>query len=278
MKFQFRDRNLDFDNQVALMGILNVTPDSFSENGTHFSLDAAVSYGLKMVADRADIIDIGGESSRPGAQPVSYEEEKRRVIPVIRALRDSSDIPISVDTVKAKTARAALEAGADIINDISGFNQDSDMKHVAKEYRAGCIAMHMRGTPQTMQDNLEYTDIFSELSEYFQRVVESLTGLGINRESICIDPGIGFSKSAAQNLALIRHLDRFNHLECPILVGPSRKSFIGAALDIPIPADRIWGTAAAVSCAVCNGAKIIRVHDVREMRDVIDMTAKLMNS
>ena len=259
------------------MGILNITPDSFSEKGANFSTEVAVQAGLKMVDEGADIIDIGGESTRPGADPVSAGEEIDRVIPVIQGLRAKTSTPLSIDTYKSEVARLALENGADIINDISGFHRDKNMVDVAKEFSSGCIVMHMQGTPETMQNFTQYTDIILEISDFFSATFSMLENAGISRECVCIDPGIGFSKDAGQNLHLIKSLSAFSHFGRPILVGPSRKSFIGNVLNIDCPAERIWGTAAAVSVSLANGATLFRVHDVAQMKQVCEMTNAIIN-
>jgi dihydropteroate synthase len=261
---------------IRLMGILNVTPDSFSDGGDHFDPDDAQRAGLQMIADGADILDIGGESTRPGAAAVSAEQEAARVVPVIERLREVSDIPISIDTTKASVARAAIAAGAGIINDISGFERDPAMIPLAAEFATECVVMHMRGTPQTMQQNLHYDDLIGEICAYFQARIEALRAAGVADSAIILDPGIGFAKSAAQNLELIHRLAEFAALGYPVLLGPSRKSFIGHTLGIDDPAERIWGTAASVAIGIANGVRIIRVHDVREMRQVCDLAAAIV--
>ena len=278
MIFQAKDRVVKLRNRVLVMGILNVTPDSFSEQGLNFSPEVAVKNGLKMIHNGADIIDIGGESTRPGADPVTVQEEISRITPVLRELRKRSDTIISIDTYKADVARTALEYGADIINDISGFHREDTMKNVAKEFNAGCIVMHMRGTPETMQDDIIYDDIIGDLIDYFRRTITMLLDAGIKKEFICLDPGIGFSKTTEQNLYLINNLSIFSRLGHPLLIGPSRKSFIGNVLNIDRPKDRLWGTAAAVCCAIYRGANIIRVHDIEEMHQVCEMTNAILSS
>ena len=278
MIFRYRNRSINLTDHTLLMGILNVTPDSFSEQGLNFCPQTAVKNALKMVRDGADIIDVGGESTRPGADPVTAQEEIGRILPVVRELRKASGVPLSIDTYKAEVAAVALENGADIINDISGFHREPAMKDVAKKYQAGCVVMHMRGTPKTMQMNVVYDDIVTELVDYFTQTIATLSESGIGKEYICLDPGIGFSKTVDQNLFLIKNLPVFSQLGRPLLVGPSRKSFIGNVLNIENPSERRWGTAASVSCAIYGGAKIIRVHDVKEMRDVCDMTDAILCS
>lgn len=265
-------------SKVRLMAVLNVTPDSFSDGGTHFAVDDAVRAGLQMVADGADILDIGGESTRPGAAVVSADEECSRVVPVIRRLREASEVPISIDTTKAGVASQAIAAGASIINDISGFEHDPAMIPLAAESACDCVVMHMRGTPQTMQQDLHYDDLIGEICGYFQSRVDTLRAAGVAGSAIILDPGIGFAKSAEQNLLLIQRLAEFAALGFPILLGPSRKSFIGRILGIDDPAERIWGTAASIAIGIANGAQIIRVHDVREMRQVCDLSSAILDA
>lgn len=271
MIFQAKDLRFNLSRRVLLMGILNVTPDSFSERGLNFDPERALAAGLAMAAAGADIIDVGGESTRPGAAPVSAEEEARRVVPVIQALRARHEVPISVDTSKAAVAAAALAAGAQIVNDVSGFRQDPELIRVAAANGAGCVVMHMRGTPQTMQQFTEYQDLVGEINAYFRDTLAALQAAGIPAERVCLDPGLGFSKTAAQNLTLINRLDAFAGHGRPLLVGPSRKSFIGKVLDLEDPLERSWGTAAAVASAVLRGARLVRVHDVAPMRQVCDL-------
>ncbi len=278
MKFQFKERCVDLTSNIMLMGIINVTPDSFSENGKNFESEAAVQSALKMINDGADIIDIGGESSRPGAESISSKEEIRRIQPVIKKLRNQSDIPISIDTTKSDVAEIAMDNGADIINDISGFYSDHQMKYIAGKYNSGCIVMHMRGSPKTMQNDTKYTNIIEEISIYFKNAIVMLGDAGTDEGFICLDPGIGFGKSVHQNLLLINKLSHFNEFERPILIGPSRKSFIGNILNNAGLNDRIWGTAGSVSTAITRGARIVRVHDVAEMKDVCTVTNLIINA
>lgn len=275
MTFSFSGQTLDLRSRVLVMGILNTTPDSFSDGGDHFAPTTAIANGLRMVKEGADILDIGGESTRPGAVPVSLTEELRRVIPVIRGLREKTKAWISIDTVKSEVARAALDAGANIINDISGFHHDPEMVNVAAATDCGCIAMHMRGTPQTMQQFLDYTDLIAEMNTYFSATLRYLQDAGITADRICLDPGIGFSKNVEQNLVLIQRLNEFLVHGRPLLLGPSRKSFIGKVLRIDQPKQRLWGTAAAVASGIIQGARIVRVHDVAPMREVADLAAAI---
>lgn len=272
MTFRARDREWALGDRVLTMGIVNVTPDSFSDGGCWADPEAAVAHGLALVAEGADILDIGGESTRPGATPIAAEEELRRVVPVIAGLRRASSVAISIDTWKAVVAEAALAAGADIVNDISGFVRDPALPTVAARWRAGCVVMHMRGTPQTMQQLTAYADVVGEVRDFFRVALDRLHGAGIEPEYIVCDPGFGFSKTAEQNLELLRRLGELGAVGRPLLVGTSRKSFIGKTLHLPDPAQRQWGTAATVSWAVMAGARIVRVHEVAAMRQVAEMT------
>jgi dihydropteroate synthase len=262
---------LVWGEKTQVMGILNVTPDSFSDGGLFDSLPGAIAQAVLMVEQGADILDIGGESTRPGSQPVSEAEELQRVLPVIRALRAQplfDKTPISVDTVKASVARAAIESGADFVNDVSGGMADPEMLAVVAALGCPIVLMHMRGTPNTMQQMTDYGDVVQEVCDRLGELVNQAVAAGVSRDQIAIDPGIGFAKTAMQNLPLLRELAQFQTLGCPVLVGVSRKSFIGAILDRPDPKDRLWGTAAACTAAIAGGADILRVHDVAPMADV----------
>jgi dihydropteroate synthase len=252
------------------MGILNVTPDSFYDGGRFGDPDAALRRCLQMVADGADIIDVGGESTRPrsaaygqGAEPVPVEEELQRVLPVIDALVGEIDIPVSIDTYKSEVADAALRAGAVLVNDVSGFTYDASMPEVIARHKASAIVMHMKGTPQSMQVNPQYTDLFGEIGSFLERAIQTGKEEGVSQ--IIVDPGLGFGKSVDDNLQLLVGLERFRWLGCPILVGPSRKSFLGALLELPIE-ERLEGTLAACVVAILSGAQILRVHDVLQAR------------
>ena len=256
--------------RTAIMGILNVTPDSFSDGGLYATREAAIEHGLRMIQDGADVLDIGGESSRPGAEPVPLQEELSRVVPVIEALASRSETPISIDTYKPDVARAALDAGASIINDISGL-ADEHMRALAAERKAPTVIMHMKGTPQTMQAEAEYADLISEIMAYFRERIALAVEAGLPEEYIILDPGIGFAKNAGHNMEIIRKLADFKAIGLPILIGTSRKAFIGQALGgLPAP-ERLFGTAATVALSIQNGANIIRVHDVKEMAQVARM-------
>ncbi len=265
--FRYAQGEWVLGEQIKIMGILNVTPDSFSDGGSHFDAQNAVSHGLALAEAGADVLDVGGESTRPGAPEVSAEEESRRVVPVIRALHQRVDIPLSIDTSKAAVAAAAIEAGAAIVNDVSGLQRDKQMLDVVRDSQVGCIIMHMRGTPETMKNLTDYMDLIEDIRVYFKRIMDTAVSHGIDFERIMLDPGIGFAKTAKQNLELIAQCKRFRELDRPILLGPSRKSFIGRILNRPDPQDRMWGTVGAVACCVLNGADVIRVHDVHETKD-----------
>lgn len=262
---------LTWGEKTHVMGILNVTPDSFSDGGRFDSLEGALAQATAMVHQGADILDIGGESTRPGSQPVSEAEEQHRVVPVIRALRANrlfDKTPISVDTMKASVARTAIEAGADFVNDVSGGMADPAMLAVVAALGCPIVLMHRRGTPNTMQQMTDYEDVVAEVRDRLAELVNQAVAAGVSRDLMAIDPGIGFAKTAMQNLPLLRELRSFHTLGCPVLVGVSRKSFLGKILDRPDPKDRLWGTAAACTVAISGGADILRVHDVAEMADV----------
>jgi dihydropteroate synthase len=258
-------RSLPYGERTLVMGVLNITPDSFSDGGKFYSRETAVAHALEMIAEGADIIDIGGESTRPGAAFVSEEEELHRVIPVIEKLARETPIPISVDTTKSSVARAALEAGAEIVNDISGLRFDSAIADQVANAKAGLILMHSRGTPKTMQQLPPVADIVNEVMGGLREGIDVAKQRGVSLESIAIDPGIGFGKTKEQNVELIAKLDQLAHefADFPILIGTSRKSFIGKLLD-NAPADqRLHGTIASIAAAVLKGAHIVRVHDVK---------------
>lgn len=277
MKFCFKDRSFELGKKTYVMAIMNVTPDSFSENGVNFALNRAVENAKQMIAAGVDVIDVGGESTRPGAPEVGVEEEISRVVPFIKALRGFSDIPVSIDTWKSEVAEAAIEAGADIINDVTGFHRDKKLKDVAAKYGVGCIAMHMRGTPKTMQnpENLQYVNLVADICDYFKNTVDMLKSAGVDSSKIMLDPGVGFSKNCDQNLELVKELSKFRELGYPVFLGPSRKSFIGQVLDIKEPEKRVWGTAAVIAVGIRNGADMVRIHDFEEMIQVAGMADSL---
>lgn len=270
MIWRTRDRSLDLADRGQIMGILNVTPDSFSDGGRHHRPRAALARARAMIAEGAGIIDVGGESTRPGAAPVAADEEAARVLPVIEALRAEWDGPISIDTMKAEVARAALEAGADIVNDVTGL-RDPAMVALAAETACGVVVMHMRGEPRTMQADPRYDDVVAEVRAFFDSRLAALTAAGIDPEAIVFDPGIGFGKTLEHNLALLRGLCALQTAGRPLVIGLSRKSFIGRLLDSPDPAARDWPTAALTAWTRESGARIHRVHDVRPNADALRM-------
>jgi dihydropteroate synthase len=268
MSLKIREHSFDWGKRTYLMGILNVTPDSFSDGGEFNKIESALSQAKMMLNNGVDIIDIGGQSARPGATEISTEEELNRVIPVIKALRQESSIPISIDTTRAYVANAAIEVGADLVNDISGATFDPEMLPVVARLEVPIILMHIRGTPQTMQKLTDYQDLIGEISQFFEDRISEAIAAGIKRDRLIIDPGIGFAKNYQQNLELLRRTGEFRNLGVPILIGTSRKSFIGHLLDRSNPKDRVWGTAATCCAAIAAGADILRVHDFAQMYDV----------
>ena len=267
---------MDDRDRVRVMGILNVTPDSFFDGGADPSPEAAVQRGLSLVAEGADLIDIGGESSRPGSDPVSEDEEMRRVLPVIEGLRRQTGIPISIDTTKASVAREAIARGASVVNDISAMRFDEAMARVVAESGASIILMHMRGRPKTMQVAPSYVDVIEDLCAFFHERIATALDAGIPRNRILIDPGIGFGKDLGANLDILRNLSRFRTFGVPIVVGISRKSFLGRITGLDSQ-DRLPGTIAANAIAVARGADILRVHDVKEGRQTADVAVRLRN-
>jgi dihydropteroate synthase len=264
--------------RALVMGVLNVTPDSFSDGGKFLDVERAVAHGKAMAEAGADIIDVGGESTRPGSQPVNAEEEFRRVLPVVERLSvECGASTLSVDTTKAAVAERALAAGAQIVNDISALRFDPRMVAVVREHGAGVVLMHMQGTPEAMQENPRYADVLGEVMGFLRARIAFALDRGIRREQIAIDPGIGFGKSVEHNLVLLARLDEFQTLGCAVLVGPSRKSFIGKLLNRQ-PEERIWGTAAAVAWAIAQGVHVVRVHDVAEAVDVVRMVEAIRSA
>lgn len=261
MIWKFRSRTLDLTHRGMIMGILNVTPDSFSDGGKHATVDSAVDRALAMVAEGAEIIDIGGESTRPGAEPVSAEMEMERVLPVIRALSAKSEVMISIDTMKPEVASAALEAGAEIINDVTGF-RDAAMRDLAARTQAGCVVMHMQGEPRTMQHQPVYENVVEEIRAFFQQRLDEMVKTGIDLPQIVVDPGIGFGKKLEHNRALLKNLAKLQVGNRPLLLGISRKSFISAVLGGAPIEDREWPTVALTSAASMQGVRLHRVHDV----------------
>ena len=263
----FTNNGWSCGEETGIMGIINVTPDSFSDGGKYANVEAAVMRAKQMVADGADIIDIGGESSRPGAEPITANEECRRVIPVVQALAEQFQIPISVDTYKAKVAREALSAGACVINDITALHGDPNMCQIVADAQAGVILMHMQGVPATMQKTPTYQNVVAEVHAWLTEVASQAVDRGIDSSRIMIDPGIGFGKTFDHNLEILRHLMQFRGIGYPMLVGVSRKKFIGRILDLPVH-QREEGTAATVAWSIINGANMVRVHDVAKMKQV----------
>ncbi len=267
-QWRLRTQTLQFSNRPLLMGIVNVTPDSFSDGGRFFDPERAIEHGLRLVAEGADMLDVGGESTRPYSTPVDAAEELRRVTPVVAGLCRQTNVPVSIDTTKAVVARAALEAGAEIINDISGVEGDPAMLDVAREYAAGVCAMHMQGTPQTMQDNPTYDDVVEDIFNYLAVRRRALLNGGIEQERICLDPGIGFGKTHQHNLTLLANCWRYHELGQPLLVGHSRKGFIGKVLG-DNTMDRTLGTVGVSLAMARQGVQVLRVHDVAATRQAL---------
>ena len=257
-----------------VMGILNITPDSFSDGGAFFDTQKAVDHALFMAEAGADIVDIGGESSRPGSEPISLDQELQRVLPVLEQIRRDSDIPVSIDTTKSEVARRALEAGASIVNDISALRNDEAIGKAAAEHNAYLVLMHTRGTPRNMQSDTHYDDIIGEILSFLSDAAKMATEMGVSPDRIIIDPGIGFGKSVDGNFTILKNLHRFIELGYPLMVGASRKSFIGNSLDLDIT-QRLEGSIAAACYAVLNGADIVRVHDVPETRRALAIIEKI---
>ena len=257
------------------MGILNLTPDSFSDGGKFSDKNQATDYALKMIEDGADMIDIGGESTRPGAEPVSLDEELKRTIPIIKSIRQRSDCLISIDTYKSSVAEVALDVGADLVNDISGLTFDEKMIDIVVDRKVPVILMHMKGTPRSMQVDPNYDNVIEEICEFFRRKVKSAKNSGILDNMIILDPGIGFGKRLEDNFEIIRELKQICAMGYPILLGPSRKSFIGASLNLPVE-ERLEGTLASITAGIMNGANIIRVHDVKETFRAVKIIEKIM--
>jgi len=276
---------LELGEHTRIMGILNVTPDSFSDGGNYFSVDQAVSQGQKLVEEGADILDIGGESTRPFSDPVSADEEIRRVVPVIERLAERIPVPVSIDTTRAAVARHALEAGASMINDVSAFRLDPGMVDLVAEAGVPVILMHMLGTPKTMQASPEYTDLLGEIADFLENAMAVAVRHGVLKSNIIIDPGIGFGKTVAHNLQLIRRLKDFESLDAPILIGSSRKAFIRKLLkgkqdsdirpDLPVVET---GTQATIAASILNGAHIVRVHDVANTRATVKIIDAVRNN
>jgi len=270
------ERVFDVSRHGLIMGVLNVTPDSFSEHGQFFSADKAIERGLQMAAEGAHIIDIGGESARPGSEPVPGDEELRRVIPVIENLRRKLDIPISIDTSKAEVARAAIKAGASIVNDITGGRGDDRILPLVAETKSAFIIMHMQGTPRTMQIEPRYTDVVAEISEFFRQQYARAIGLNIDPMAIAFDPGIGFGKTLEHNLELLAQLERLRACDRPIVIGVSRKSFLGKLIKSPQVSDRLAPAVALTALLRTRGAEVLRVHDVKESVNALKVTEAIL--
>jgi dihydropteroate synthase len=269
LTWQLRDRTLTPGTPPLVLGIVNVTPDSFSDGGRFFDAATAVDHALRLVEQGADLLDIGGESTRPGSQPVALDEELSRVVPVVRRLAAQTTVPISVDTNKAEVARQALEAGAHIINDITALRGDPAMPEVVRSYRAGVILMHMQGTPATMQADPRYDDVAAEVAAFLEARLQACADLGIASSQVVLDPGIGFGKTIEHNMQLLAHLEELRRLSRPVCLGVSRKGFLGKLLGRPLE-QRLAGSLAAACYALIRGtAQIVRVHDVAETRDVV---------
>ncbi len=271
-KIQFfircRKKTLTLGKRTLLMGVLNVTPDSFSDGGLFFDKENAIAHGIRMFEEGADIIDIGGESTRPGSKPLELEEELRRIIPVIESLSKKVEVPISIDTYKSAVAQRAIEAGAEIINDISGLRFDPSLAQVAARENTPLVLMHIRGTPETMQKDIYYESLFSEILHYLKGSIQMAESAGVEPQQIIVDPGIGFGKTAEDNFLIIRNLYEFRILGKPILLGTSRKSFIGKILN-EAAGGRLEGTLSSIAIGVLNGAHVIRSHDVLQAKKAI---------
>lgn len=269
-----KDRTIEINDRPLVMGVVNVTPDSFFDGGRYATPDAAIRHALRLVEEGADLLDIGAESTRPGSDSIDEGEERRRLMPVVTAVAKAVSIPISVDTMKATVARAALEAGAVIVNDVSALQADPAMAEVVATTGAGVVLMHMQGSPRTMQKAPVYDDVVGEVAEFFRERMRFCRDRGIEQDQIVLDPGIGFGKLLLHNLTLLGQLETFVSFGRPILVGVSMKSFIGQVVGRPVE-ERSWGTAAAIALAVSKGAGILRVHDVKAMKEVVAMAAAI---
>lgn len=275
-KLDCRGKILELSRRTHIMGIINCTPDSFYAGSRYYDSIKAIELGIQMVEDGADILDIGGESTRPGSEPVSEDEELKRVLPVIEGLLQKVDVPLSIDTYKAKVAEQAFKLGVHILNDISALSFDPNLGEIAAKNEVSVILMHIKGKPKDMQINPSYSNLMEELIDYFKERINYAVGCGIGKEKIVIDPGIGFGKRLQDNYEILKQLREFNALGCPILVGPSRKSFIGKILNLP-PEESLEGTIAACTVAILNGAHLLRVHDVKEIVRAAKIAEQLTN-
>jgi len=274
MEIHARQRVIELSGRPLVMGIVNVTPDSFSDGGLYFDCQSAVAHALRLVEEGADLLDIGAESTRPGAIPIGETEELHRLIPVITEIAKAVPVPISVDTSKASVAKAAIDAGAVIVNDVTALRGDPAMTDLVAKTEAGLVLMHMRGTSQTMHEPQAYDDVVEDVAGFLLERALYARERGVGQYQIILDPGIGFGKVLGENLDLLARLHRFTKLGYPVLVGPSRKSFLGQLTGRPVQ-DRVWGTAAVVAMAVDQGAQILRVHDVGAMRDVVKVSVAI---
>jgi len=272
-----RHHSMDLGKKVHVMGILNVTPDSFSDGGLYLRPTEALDRALEMIDEGADILDVGGQSSRPGSDAIPEDEEIKRTIPVVERIHEGWKGPISVDTYRTKVAEEALKAGASIVNDITAFTAEPAIARVTARFEAACVLMHMQGTPATMQQDPRYDDLMGQIAQSLLSAIEAAEAAGVGADQIVVDPGIGFGKTTAHNLAILRHLPELRVLGKPILVGPSRKGFIGHVLDLPVD-DRLEGTLAAAAYAVAQGARILRVHDVKPVVRAVSLVEACMSS
>ena len=270
MIWRCRDREILCGERTLLMGIVNVTPDSFSDGGSFLDTASAVEHGVRLADEGADVLDVGGESTRPGAEEVPADEEMDRVVPVVEQLVKQVDVPIGVDTRKPDVGRRAIDAGAAIVNDVTA-GADPEMLEVVRDAGAGFVLMHMLGDPQTMQDDPRYDDVVTEVRDFLAARIGSAVAAGVWRGSLCVDPGIGFGKNIEHNLAILRAITSFRELRTPVLVGASRKRFIGQLTGVDDPSDRMEGTAGAVAWCAAQGVDIVRVHDVLQMRRVVNV-------
>jgi len=273
---KIKNREFDFENKTYTMGILNLTPDSFSDGGSYTDVEAAIKRAKEMVEEGVDIIDVGAESTRPGAKYIEEEEELRRLLPVVKRLVEEIEVPISIDTYKSKVAEESLKLGAHIINDIKGLKGDPEMAKVVAKYNAPIIIMHIKGTPKTMQNDPKYKDLIGEISDKLESSIEIAIKAGIKAENIILDPGIGFGKTFDDNLKLIDKLGKLRKIGYPILIGASRKGFIGEILGTP-PLERVEGNLAVAVLSAYNGASIIRVHEVKETKQALKIVNRMKN-
>jgi dihydropteroate synthase len=276
MQWRTSQRTFDLTRRGAVMGILNVTPDSFSDGGRHLAVEAALRHARRMIAEGAEILDIGGESTRPGAAPVSVGEEIARTVPVIRSIRQEWSGCLSIDTMKAEVAKAALEAGADVVNDVTGLTGDPEMAAVCRDSGCGVVVMHMQGTPRTMQANPTYENVVEEVRAFFVERLETLTAAGLDERTLCFDPGIGFGKTLEHNLALLREVGTLSPARRPLLLGVSRKSFIGKILGSDSIGDRDWPTVALTAYGRDAGVRLHRVHDVKPNVEALRMSEAIL--